>query len=61
VALITDRFWEQSTLVARSGGLANLPRVRIPYPIAGSGIGNMCRIADDIADEILQALGVVGK
>jgi len=30
VALITDRFWDQSALVARSFGLADLPRVRIP-------------------------------
>ena len=58
VALITDRFWEQSALVSRSFGLADLPRVRIPYPIAGSGIDNIRRVADDTVADVLRALGI---
>ena len=37
VALIGDKFWEQSALVARAQGLSDLPRVKLPYPLAGSG------------------------
>lgn len=58
VALIADRFWAQSMLVARSFGLADVPRVQIPYPIAGSGIDNMRRVANDIVDDVLRALNV---
>ena len=61
VALIADRFWEQSALVSRSFGLADLPRVQIPYPIAGSGIDNMRRVADDIIYDIVRALGLDGR
>ena len=61
VALITDRFWAQSVLVARSQGLADLPRVELPYPLAGSGAANLQRVARDVVDAILDALGMVGR
>lgn len=61
VALITDRFWAQSVLVARSQGLADLPRVELPYPLAGSGADNLHRVARDVVDAILDALGMVGR
>jgi hypothetical protein len=61
VALITDRFWAQSVLVARSQGLADLPRVELPYPLAGSGADNLQRVARDVAYAILDALGMVGR
>ncbi len=61
VALITDRFWAQSVLVARSQGLADLPRVELPYPLAGSGADNLQRVARDVVDATLDALGMVGR
>ncbi len=56
VAVITDRFWQQSALVARSVGLSDLPRVSIPYPVAGTGAENVRRVAVDAASNIVDAL-----
>jgi hypothetical protein len=61
VALIGDKFWEQSGLVARAQGLPDLPRVKFPYPLAGSGADNLHRVARDIVDEVLHALGMAGR
>ena len=61
VALITDKFWAQSVLVARSQGLADLPRVQVPYPLAGTGTDNLQRVAGDVVDAILGALGMAGS
>ena len=60
VALIGDKFWEQSVLVARAQGLSDLPRVEFPYPLAGSGADNLQRVARDIVDAVLDALGLAG-
>lgn len=56
VAVITERFWSQSALVTRSVGLPDLPRVSIPYPVAGTGADNVRRVAVDAAPSILEAL-----
>ena len=61
VALIADRFWEQSALVARAHGLSDLPRVKLPYPVAGTGIGNLHRVAGDVIAEVLHTLGIPGR
>ena len=61
VALIADRFWEQSILVARAQGLSGLPRVKLPYPVAGTGTDNLQRVAGDVVDTILRALGLAGR
>jgi hypothetical protein len=58
VAIIADRFWEQSALVARAQGLSGIPRVMIPYPVAGTGTDNLHRVANDIVDAVLDALGL---
>jgi hypothetical protein len=58
VALITDRFWDQSRLVAETSGLPDLPRVMIPYPVAGTGDANLARVACDIAGAALAALAL---
>ena len=60
VALIGDKFWEQSVLVARAQGLSDLPRVMFPYPLAGSGADNLQRVAGSVVDAILHALGMAG-
>lgn len=58
VALITERFWEQSRHVAQAGGMPDLLRAPIPYPVAGTGDANLARVASAIADDVLHALGV---
>ena len=60
VALIGDKFWEQSVLVARAQGLSDLPRVKFPYPLAGSGADNLERVAHDVVDAVLDALRMSG-
>jgi hypothetical protein len=60
VALITDRFWQQSALVARAHGLSDVPRVELPYPLAGTGAENLRRVAADVAPTVLRALGLAG-
>ena len=56
VALVTDDFWAQGDFVARSVGLPDLPRVRLPHPVAGTGSAAMAQVADDVASTILDAL-----
>jgi hypothetical protein len=58
VALITERFWQQSALVARAHGLSDVPRVELPYPLAGTGTANLRRVAASVAPAVLRALGV---
>ena len=58
VALITERFWQQSALVARAHGLSDVPRVELPYPLAGTGTPNLRRVAASVAPAVLRALGV---
>lgn len=56
VALVTDEFWAQGDFVAGSLGMPDAPRLRIPHPIAGSGVGNMRKVAGDIAAQVIAAL-----
>ena len=56
VAVITDRFWQQSALVARTHGLSDIPRVEIPYPVAGTGADNLRRVAKDVAPDVMRVL-----
>ena len=46
--------------MARSAGMPDIPRVILPHPVAGTGEKAMKMVADDIADEVLQALGAAG-
>ena len=56
VALVTEEFWAQGDFVAQSLGMADVPRVKLPHPVAGTGESSMQRIAAAIADEVLDAL-----
>ncbi len=56
-AVITDAFWAQSALVARAAGLPDVPRVRVPYPLAGTGAESLARAARDAVPDVLEALG----
>jgi hypothetical protein len=56
VALVTEKFWPQGDFVASSLGMPEIPRVKLPHPVAGTGANNLQRIADAIAPAILSAL-----
>jgi hypothetical protein len=58
VALVTTEFRQQGDFVARSVGMPDVPRVILPHPVAGSGRANLAAVAEQVADEILAALGV---
>ena len=56
VALVTEEFWSQGDFVARSLGTPDLPRIRLPHPVAGTGKANMRKVAEAIAPQVLAAL-----
>ena len=56
VALVTDDFWEQGDFVALSFSMPDIPRVRLPHPIAGTGKEAMQQVAHAFVDEITSAL-----
>ena len=56
VALVTEEFWPQGDFVAESLGMPDVPRVRLPHPIAGTGVRNMKKIAEEVAPAVLKAL-----
>ncbi len=56
VALVTDDFWPQGDFVAQSLGMPDVPRVRLPHPVAGTGAANLKQVAEAVADAIIDAL-----
>ena len=56
MALVTEQFWLQGDSVATSAGMPDIPRVRLPHPVAGSGRDAMRRVADDLAAQIVAVL-----
>ena len=56
VALVTDEFWPQGDFVAESLGMPDAPRVRLPHPVAGTGVKNMKKIAAEVAPAEIKAL-----
>tara|TARA_Y100001934_G_C12129621_1_gene667203 strand:- start:583 stop:804 length:222 start_codon:yes stop_codon:yes gene_type:complete len=56
VAFVTEDFWPQGDFVAKSEGMPDLPRVKLPHPVAGSGLAAMQAIAEQIAEEVLARL-----
>ena len=56
VSLVTEEFWEQGKFVAQSLGMPDVPRVQLPHPIAGTGEENICQVAEDVVDQILDSL-----
>ncbi|MDC0068306.1 hypothetical protein OAL10_05865 [Gammaproteobacteria bacterium] len=53
---MTEEFWPQGDFVAESLGMPDVPRVRLPHPIAGTGVRNMKKIAAEVAPAVLKAL-----
>ena len=57
VAFVTDDFWKQGVFVANAQGMPEVPRVKLPHPVAGTGEAAMAALADRICDEVLARLG----
>lgn len=57
VALVTEKFWPQGDFVAKSLGMPEAPRLRLPHPVAGTGAANMQRVAEALAPAVVRALG----
>lgn len=57
VTLICDVFWNFSEWIAEALGMPDMPRIRIPYPVAGIGPQGQDAVASDIAPLILAKLG----
>ena len=55
VSLITEDFWDQGQFVAKSLGMPNVPRVKLPLPVAGVGEAKIEIIAASIIEEILNS------
>jgi hypothetical protein len=56
VALVTEEFWPQGDFVAQSLGMPDVPRVKLPHPVAGTGTESMRRIAESVASAVIAAL-----
>jgi hypothetical protein len=56
VALVTEQFWLQGDSVAASAGMPDIPRLRLPHPVAGTGHDAMGQVADDVAARIVAVL-----
>jgi hypothetical protein len=56
VALVTEVFWPQGDSVAASAGMPDIPRLRLPHPVAGSGHAAMGEVAESIAARVVAVL-----
>jgi hypothetical protein len=55
VAMISEKFWEAAGFVARSVGMPDVPRVRLPHPVAGTGKVRIGEIAAGAAPDVMTA------
>ena len=55
VALVTDDFLDQGDFVARSVGMPDVPRVRLPHPVAGTRAESMAQVASELAPRLVAA------
>ena len=56
VALVSEPFWQQGELIALSNGMPDVPRLRLPHPVAGSGAVAMAALAAKLAPRIVAVL-----
>jgi hypothetical protein len=56
VALVTEVFWPQGDSVAAAAGMPDIPRLRLPHPVAGSGHAAMGEVAESIAARVVAVL-----
>ena len=60
VALVTEEFWPQGDFVAKSLGMPDIPRVKLPHPVAGTGTDNIKQVAREVAPGVIKALEAMG-
>ena len=60
VALIPEEFWPQGAFVSESLGMPDIPKVKLPHPIAGTGTDNIRAVARQVASEVIDALEISG-
>lgn len=56
MALVTEAFWLQGEQVARSNRMPDVPRLRLPHPVAGTGAAAMAELAARLAPRIVAVL-----
>ncbi|MCP3992052.1 MAG: hypothetical protein GY724_23475 [Actinomycetia bacterium] len=56
VSLVTEKFWPQGDFVAMSEGMTDLPRIKLPHPVAGSGQEHMAKVAVEIRDQLVRSI-----
>ena len=56
MALVTAEFWPQGDFVAQALGMPDIPRVKLPHPVAGTGTESLRKIAENIAPAVIAAL-----
>ena len=54
-ALMSEKFWEAGGFVARSVGMPDVPRVRLPHPVSGTGSARIAEIARGAAPHVIEA------
>jgi hypothetical protein len=54
-ALMSEKFWEAGGFVARSVGMPDVPRVRLPHPVSGTGSVRIAEIAREAAPLVIEA------
>ena len=56
VVLITEEFWPQAKFVSAAIGMPDIPKVKLPHPIAGTGTDNIRNAAWQVASQVITAL-----
>ena len=46
--------------VSESLGMPDIPKVKLPHPVAGTGTQNIKQVAKEIAPQVIQALEAAG-
>jgi hypothetical protein len=57
LAFVTEDFWPQGNFVAAASGMPDIPRLRLPHPVAGSGKAAMTALATRVTEEVIARLG----
>jgi hypothetical protein len=56
VALVTEDFWPQGNFTANSLGMPQVPRVKLPHPLAGTGQEHLRAVAKTMVPLIVEQL-----
>ena len=58
--LVFEQRLTQGDFVAQSLGMPGVPRIKLPHPVAGTGVANMREVAESIAPAVISALEGTG-